>query len=877
MTPWEDELRELVSFVRFTIGEKNIGAYLLAKPKVGYQLVFAWKCAGIPPLLRDDRIDTIFDNIENGFKNMPDGDTLTFHFKNTNSDEIAQETLDGILSEIPSEERLTKALVVSQKKRTQVLSKKGIRKPKELWLFVKVNVNVEKTGKTDWIEVWLSQLLDRFRKFTGEYYQQERDLLFQTLTYAYDRSEEWNLLLLNKLGLKVEAQSPEKMFEKIWREANPNKEIIPVPQIINFDGAEIIETIDPIYGDRSLATYLAIDEAPIANPNFVRYGKKYRALLTLTGKPPGWRDKMSQLRYLWEIIARDNVEYTDIYVEIEKGNQRAVRDKMMRLTKQATVDSQQAKGGPNILAELNIEKSIEAQRALYDNDTALRMSTILEIRRDTIEELDRACQDLQSLVQHPVELEREEYTWVPWLQCLPVHWQKIHSNPYDRRSISLTSEVAGFLPLVNVGSLDRQGMELIAYEGGHPVHIDLYHKHRNVALFGATRSGKSVLVAEMLLIARTKNIPVLAIDYPRPDGTSTFSHYVELLEGSYFNILSENLNLMEIPDLREFSLEERNNRFQDFLDTLIDILMLMIVGLKPSESLDVNTIRSILVLAASRFFDDREIKDRYADAFKLEFGSLEWRNMPVLTDFIRFCSLERLQINGSEKEVEALAEIKLRLTARLETRIGKALGTYSTIASNSHIFVVALANISNQEDAAIMAAVSNLIVTRNALRYKQSIYFVDEAPILLSLAPLAEQVGKSFANGAKSGIRMVLAAQEPGSVFTSAAADKIRANLDLRLIGKILPTDQDNYTDYLKVPKSIISQWLRRTEVPPCGYSSWLIDDGIGYTECRYYAPELLLAMVANNPHESAIRIDCLNRNPDPVKALLETSRQLQS
>ena len=54
------------------------------------------------------------------------------------------------------------------------------------------------------------------------------------------------------------------------------------------------------------------------------------------------------------------------------------------------------------------------------------------------------------------------------------------------------------MPLMQTATGDKEGFELIAEEGGTPVHIDLYKQHKNLAVFGTTRSGKSVAVSGIL-------------------------------------------------------------------------------------------------------------------------------------------------------------------------------------------------------------------------------------------------------------------------------------------------------------------------------------------------------------------------------------------
>ena len=72
------------------------------------------------------------------------------------------------------------------------------------------------------------------------------------------------------------------------------------------------------------------------------------------------------------------------------------------------------------------------------------------------------------------------------------------ATPFKRRQLYLTGEVPGLMPLVLTQPCDRSGFELIAEEGGSPIHLELFNQHKNLGLFATTRAGKSVLVSGIL-------------------------------------------------------------------------------------------------------------------------------------------------------------------------------------------------------------------------------------------------------------------------------------------------------------------------------------------------------------------------------------------
>ncbi len=52
---------------------------------------------------------------------------------------------------------------------------------------------------------------------------------------------------------------------------------------------------------------------------------------------------------------------------------------------------------------------------------------------------------------------------------------------------------------------------------GTPVFLDLYNQHKNLRLFATTRAGKSVLASGILTQALAHGMPVVAMDYPKPE------------------------------------------------------------------------------------------------------------------------------------------------------------------------------------------------------------------------------------------------------------------------------------------------------------------------------------------------------------------------
>ena len=606
--------------------------------------------------------------------------------------------------------------------------------------------------------------------------------------------------------------------------------------------------------------------------------------MTFLEKPGGWINKSAQLRYLWELVARETVIDTEIFCQLTAANPALVKNTLQRVLKQSNMTAMMAQEKSKTIdvnAQLKLKKSVAAQEQLFEGAVPIYTAITILVHRQSVEKLDEATRYIESCFQRPAQVVREtEYAWKIWLQTLPIVWEGLLAKPFNRRQIYLTNEVVGLMPLTITRAGDSKGFELIAEEGGTPIHLDLFTKHKNLALFATTRAGKSVLVSGILTQALAYGIPVVALDFPKPDGSSTFTDYTAFMEGNgaYFDISKQSNNLFEQPDLRSLSEEEQRDRLMDYIGFLESALMTMILGSSGESQLLTQTVRAIINLALEAFFSDEGIKERYRDAIVGGFGTMAWQKTPTLKDFLIFCSTEHLRLDNIGGRVEdALSQIHLRLRFWLSSRVGKAISAPSSFPTDAQLLVFALRNLSDSEDAAVLSLSAYSAALRRALSSPASIFFIDEAPILFEFEQISDLVGRICANGAKAGIRVILSGQDPDTIAKSKAASKILQNLSTRLIGRIQPVAVDSFVNILKYPKEIIARNATESFFPRKEgiYSQWLLDDNGIYTFCRYYPGYEQLAVVANNPDEQTGRQEAMQKYNDKYEGLSKFARQL--
>lgn len=890
LTPFEDALH-LATMLKIALYERDIGAYLLNKnyQKDRFCFVFGFDCRGIHTTLTTAQIDTIFNNLEVGLKDIPLNEKITFHLGSFGSDYLRQQELNQLIHKASS--RDIKYLLMSERARTKELKKAGIRKVKFLRIYVTYTIEPSANQTEDWIEKLLAKLELSWLQFKGKLTEVENQHLETLVSNAYKQGFcRWEQILGNQMGLDVQALTAKELWADLWRRFNSTP-VIDIPQLLVLDEKGLSEqSYSELSSSKLLlenlhSTSLLMESGvPCADRRWVHLNNHYIGVMTFLEKPGGWPNKMAQLRYLWDLIARETVVDTEIFCQLTAANPTLVKNTLQRVLKQSNMSARLAQDKNQTIdvnAQLKLRKSVAAQEELYEGAVPIYNGIAILVHRPQLEQLDQATRYIETCFQRPAQVIREtEYAWKIWLQTLPIVWEGLLAKPFNRRQLYLTSEVPGLMPLVLPKKGDQEGFELITEEGGTPIHLDLFNQHKNLALFATTRAGKSVLVSGILTQALAHNIPIVALDFPKPDGTSTFTDYTEFMgkEGAYFDISKQSNNLFEQPDLHLLTPEQQQDRLLDYSAFLESALMTMVLGSSTDNKLLAQTIRSLLNLALTAFFADQTIQKRYQQARQEGLGSMAWQHTPTLKDFLRFCSHEHLLLESvGDRVEEALNYIQLRLRFWLSSRVGKAISAPSSFSSDAPLLVFALRNLSDNEDAAILSLSAYSAALRRALSNPASIFFIDEAPILFEFDQIADLVGRMCANGAKAGIRVILSAQDPDTIAQSKAASKILQNLTTRLIGRIQPVAIDSFVQILKYPREIIARNASESFFPRKEgiYSQWLLDDQGIYTFCRYYPGYEQLAVVANNPQEQTARQKAMQHYNDKYEAISVFARQL--
>lgn len=854
----------LRSFIQFKMKGRDVGSALLTHKGV-YRLVFGFACKGIHDTLRPEQVLPTVEKVEAGLKELFAGSIVTFHLSSFADDSDRQVELDQVIAQAHTPE--LKLIMMSEKQRVKELAQAGIRRVKRLNIYCSVTIGGDDPtdADADLIEKTLAKLIGYWERFKGNGEAIEQGRFEEIFRNAFERYLIYESLLDVKMGLDVTPLSIKDLWHNVYRVFNVSEPpSIPNPMV--FDGKRINEQVTTDLDIKSLLIQGEGGESrvPDADRAWVKAKGRYVGVMTVSGKPAGFANMRSQLRYLWEVMCRPHVIDTEIICQVTPANAAIVKTQMQRLIKQSNNAALNATEHRSIdvNASLRTQKTVDATAQIIEGALPVKIATVFLVHRKSRTKLDEACRQLSECFALPAKLVREkELAWQYWLQCHPLlAWERLLGSPYNRSMTYLTSEAPGLIPLTMTRQLSNTGFELIADEGGSPIRIDFINEHRNIACFGTTRSGKSVAISGMMSRFLAEGYPIVCLDYPKPDGSSTFTDYAKFLapHAAYFDIGRESNNLMEMPNLKGLTAEEREERFQDYKAFLESALVTMVLPSTEGQVLLEQTIRSLLGRALTRYFKDPGIQARYQAAERGGYGSDAWNETPTLHDFIEFCTHEALDVeNKAGAGIEAaLGQINLQLNYWLNSRIGSAISRPSSFPTDAQLLVFALRNLSNENEAAILSLSAYSAALRRALSSPKSIFFIDESPILFEYAVISQLIGRLCANGAKAGIRVFLSAQDPDTIMKSASGPKVMQNMNIKMVGRIQAVAVESFVNLLSYDRTIIARNSSEAFFPKRSgmYSNWLVDIDGNSIYARYYPGPVQIGIVANNPDEQYAR-----------------------
>ena len=798
----------------------NVGVYVLQK-QGEIILIYGFRCSGLDPFRRDnDYYDQHFAAIFNGLKAFTGQERMTFFQRNK----------PASAQEIDATSKEASFLRREEKRKVLALNEKGIRRERQLEIYITKTLNRKKQKK------WFSNLIDfAEKKVLRLENEQMRQLLVK---YAEPNLMYYYRLLNNQFQLNCVPLSFVDMWKNVWSFFDEKKPMEANNLLVL--GKDLVRQGSSQY---SLLNSILRQELPIAHRSFVKFGQLYKGILHLLDKPIGWNNRTEQLKTMSAFLNNPVFKEATIITQIRETSLTSLSNAQEDLIKRARtkIIEDRKQGLSGIKSELLLEEANQSLRSLFQNEKPYYLSTSILITQPSLAKLEQVKEEIQSSWPGPSYFYyNDNWAWKAILDTAPWAAEDLIKKPFDIREKYLASEVPGFVPWLKITPIDTKGVEFISTNTGEPIYLDICNKHKNMLFFGTTRCGKSVLASNFLNEARSKNIPIVALDYPKPDGTSTFSEVINYWDGSYLDISKESFNIFELStDRNKISAEQ----FREYKAFLLEVLMVMVLG-SEYDKVDENDIyRAILGSILTVFFAEEKIKKQYQE-----------KKYPNLLDFITYCRGEFIKLSNEEPTMEQkLNKIRLKLNYFVTTKVGKALTTSSSIKKDAKFLVIGLTNLSDRDEATLIALTAYGIMLSRILDSDKSVIFFDESPILLGYKSIAMLVGRLCANGAKSGVRVLLAAQDLASIKNCSNSSQILENIKYKLIGKIEAIAVNSFTE-LGIDRSLLEEAINFSTNRAQGFSNWLINYESSVLKTAYYPNRAILNLTGNNPEETRRR-----------------------
>ncbi|WP_243397457.1 helicase HerA domain-containing protein [Crocosphaera subtropica] len=770
--------------------------------------------------------------------------------------------------------------LLGDQKQVREISDKALRVIKEDRIFVSYYAESESEA-ADWMEkglLWVqSHIISHFGA-SNNIGQEELERVFRC---ANETRFQWHSYLTDKLGLQVFPMSPDEMKEYAWKLFNSTSAPSQFPQLITYDhdGLRLEQ-----WSETSPSTLLTADQVPqndrawIYHPNT----QTYSAVLTFLDKPYAWENAETQMRYLFDLLGKTGIKHIEFVTQVWRGDSRLARINMEKLIRQSKNRGKEAatKGEVNVAAGQDLEESIEAQKSMIKGSVPFNTAVAIIVHAPDPDTLKKLCRVVQNNYQAPAVVSREkEVVWELWLQSLPITRSKLLVNAFSNRTLTYRNEeVLAFLPLFTTLSSAKQGVELIAQDSKIPVYLDVFqYEGRHVGFFASSRSGKSVAIGSVLTTALSQGIPVVAIDYPGSSGRSTFTDYTKYLDviGDYFDVREHSFNIFDRINLSKIKKErERKIRWQLYTGFLKETLVAMVLGGK-AASLDARLeteVKTVISFAVNAFFKNESILARYQRAEAGGVGSEAWQKSPTLKDFMALCNANIIRAELPEEFVmdektlnNTLYFVQLQLSYWLNSELGNAIGRPSTVKPDAMLMVFALTAL-KEDESLIFALIAFTAAYSRSLEYQRTLFFIDESPILLKFPAISKIVASLFANGSKSGIRVVLSAQAPNQIANNpSTAGDILQNMHYRMLGRIEETAIESCVNILGIQEEMVRRCTKFEPDKAKGRTQWLFFDGSRFSYVNYYAPPVQLATLVNNTDEADVRESLKEHYPDNV------------
>ncbi|NJO94587.1 MAG: hypothetical protein HC820_10135 [Hydrococcus sp. RM1_1_31] len=528
-------------------------------------------------------------------------------------------------------------IIKSRARRAVELTEQGRLLHNKITIFAKYRVVLggDYATKQTWFDEFLSNTQPLVGALQGKNFDSVEaweKVIDNAYRYAYRKV---NSILSSNVGfgMRVRTLTVQDLYERDYLELH-HPPVPEIPQYIVYNSFGLQPPIVNNLGTHSLGTLFEPQDGIPCTPDFDRHfvylpvKDKYAAFVRLGQVKCFPEDKGSvsrgYIRYWWNIISGTNEPIHDCRVvseltadrsgfemfQLDRIISNSVKREALAAKKQ-TVD---------VVAMRRREQAVEARDLLEDNNIPYWCSVGVWLYRDSVDQLERDVNDLIQRINPTSSVSRVEYTTEDvWFQTWPFEWESFLTKPDHRRQKYLAFQSLPMIPTVKVKQVDKKGVMLVTRELNTPIYLDIANRKNHTAIFGTTGAAKSNLMLEAIAEYLFYDYFAVIFDFPRPDGTSTYTVLAPLLEKlgvqvAYHNVRESVMNILEFPDLRHIKkAKEYQEQWEYVFHNHVELLCAIVIGTTLNAERE-GLVKFLLTSCYADFHADETIKLRYQRA-----------------------------------------------------------------------------------------------------------------------------------------------------------------------------------------------------------------------------------------------------------------------
>ncbi|MEL6439154.1 MAG: hypothetical protein AAFQ80_07890 [Cyanobacteria bacterium J06621_8] len=864
--------QNLVSPIQFNLEGKDLGGMWLSQNQE-HQIVFLFRVYPWHTSTLQEQPESYIESIETAIKEILLGESVTFYCEKYTSDVNRIAQLEKSIANCDHDD--ISLLVQSDMGRTQSLSRQGLKQNFSFVISCTFSFSRDEGG-TDIVSRIIRNCNKILSGITGDTHQLQQEFITSSLEQAYVQGFNiWQSILKTVWKLDVTPLSLDQSWEYLWYQFNPrHTKPEAIPNYWTWDGREFAEIVNNSVHPLSVLTrgvghlYSCPQHNQRHDQVYLPGRNQVCGLLTIEDISKRKLTKEQQLRYLFDILRREDITDTEFVIQLNPVKAE-VLDRHLEQTiaqvNSAKLTAEDGAVGRDVASEQMLEASFEAQKLIGGGGAGVYLSFVAKVYRQDPKTLNQACAELSRHFNGDLK-RQENAVWALWLETLPISVGRILQNTslfgFQDRRIKLDNiSLPRYLPNIALADVHDEGIELIA-EGGKPIYLDTHRlETKRVLVIGESGSGKTILLWQIMLDFRLHNIPVIGID-SAVGSTSSFDFPMRMVKGSHVDISRHSTNLVEPPDLRIYKGDDYLVRFNQWRSTVTMTLVNYIMfGIKDNPQLS-QRVEVLVSATTDKFTSDAKIVRRINKAFEAGFGSDEWSKIPTLVDWLKFCTKEKLKLKDFEElDKIAINQIQSQVQALLHSSLGQTVGSPSSFNPDCKFKFFTITNLESERDQALVTQTIQSTCIRLALRHPKSLIVGDEIADLLKKSGFAQVWGAMHNMSRKSGVSMLTTTTNIDAILNCSASSDILNNLSFKLTGRITTDAAESLVRTLKYPALIYENSTQAYATDKeRGCSHWLLEIQNQFWQTRFFPSHLNLALVANGSDEVKLRNEIMQK-----------------